>query len=331
MVSVACKRGSDKAGTTKESAEQEKILKERLESIQEAKKVVAAKVNGTVITLRDVIERMNEVAPKYAKSPKDITPEIDLKIRKEALDILIFRELAVQEAARQGMKVPAERVYEILKQMKANAGAGDAFKKSLEMEGKTEESLRGEIERNALFDMIAEKEIFSRVRVDEKRLRETYEKDRNRYRSPETLDIEDVVILKQGDDAAMMNKAKDLLSQIKKKNNDFSKLPQDSTFLVRQGAITREEYPHLFEVSARLKPGDVSDVIREDDGLHLVKVTGRQPARQLTFEEARSLIEKELRISLSERRKQEWEATLKKNAKIEILKGTNLSDIELAR
>jgi|MudIll2142460700_1097286.scaffolds.fasta_scaffold05926_2 parvulin-like peptidyl-prolyl isomerase len=331
MVSVTCKKGSDKAGTTKEPAEQEKIAKQRLESIQESKKVVAAKVNGAVITLRDLIERMNQVAPKYAKSPKEMTPEIDQKVRNEALDILIFRELAIQEAVKQGMKVPTERVYEILKQVKANTGSEEAFKKSLEMEAKTEESLRREIERNALFDMIAEKEIYSRVRVDEKRLREAYEKNKNKYSSPETLDVEDVVILKRGDDAAMMSKAKDILSQIKKNNNDFSKLPQDGTFLVRQGTISREEYPHLFEASVRLNPGSLSDVIREDDGLHIIKVTGRHPARQLTFEEARTLVEKEWRISLSEKRKQEWEATLKKNAKIEMPTAKELSEIELAR
>jgi hypothetical protein len=46
-------------------------------------------------------------------------------------------------------------------------------------------------------------------------------------------------------------------------------------------------------------------------------VTGRQPSRQLAFEEPRTLAEKESGISLSEKRRQEWEETLKKNTKRE--------------
>jgi hypothetical protein len=167
--------------------------------------------------------------------------------------------------------------------------------------------------------MVAEKEVLSRVRVDQKRLRDVYEKNRNRYRSPESFDIEDVVIMKRGDDAAMMKKAEHLLSEIKKKNNDFSKLAQDGTFLVRRGTIIKEEYPHLFEASAKLKPGNLSDVIRENDGLHLIKVTGRQPASPLSFDEARPLIEDELKRPLIEKRKKEWEEELRKRAKIEII------------
>jgi parvulin-like peptidyl-prolyl isomerase len=60
-------------------------------------------------------------------------------------------------------------------------------------------------------------------------------------------------------------------------------------------------------------------VIREEDGLHIIKVMKREPERQLSFEEARPQIEIELKRPLIEKRKQEWEAELKKKAKIEIL------------
>lgn len=318
LAATACSREKE-ANKTALPPGHDETARTYLKNIEESKKVVVARVNGEAIRMNTLIDSINQIAPKYVSSPKEITPEIDQKVRKEAIDILIFRELALQEAVKRGMKVQPERVSDTLNQLRANAGSEEVFKKRLEMEGKTEDSLRKEIERNVLFDMIAEKEILSRVRVDEKRLREVYEKNRNKYRSPESFDIEDVVIMKDSDDTAMMKKAKYLLSQIKKVNNDFSKLPQDGTFLFRRGTIIREEYPHLFEASARLKPGDLSDVIREDDGLHLIKVTGRQPASQLSFEEARPLIESELKSPLIEKRKQDWEEQLRKNAKIEII------------
>jgi peptidyl-prolyl cis-trans isomerase C len=295
------------------------LQRKYLKRIDESTKVAVAKVNGVVLTMNDLISGMNEAARKYAKDPKDITPEIEQKVRKEAFDILIFRELAVQKAIRQGIKVPPEQVNNMLMQLKASAGSEEVFKKNLELAWMTEESLRKKIERDMLFNLIVEKEIFPKIHVDEKRLREAYEKNKNKYNTPETLEIEDLVIVKRGDDAAMMNKAKDLLSQIKKNNKDLSKLQQDGTFLVRQGSITREEYPKLFEGLVKMKPGSLSDVIREEDGLHIVKVMKRAPARQMSFEEAHPWIESELKRPLIEKRTQEWEAELRKGAKIEII------------
>lgn len=152
------------APVTKPSGHGEQA-EEYLKRVEESKGVVVAKVNGTDITMKDLIGKMNQVAPKYLKPGQEITSETDQKVKQEALDILIFNELAVQEAVRQGMKVAPEQVEETLKRIKERAGSDEAFKRGLSLGGDTEESLRKRIEKDYLFNMIFEKEVLRKAKI----------------------------------------------------------------------------------------------------------------------------------------------------------------------
>lgn len=65
----------------------------------EARDVVVARVNGSPITMESVLKMMNRIASM--KRSKDIDMA---KIKKEALDRIIFQELAYQRAVSEGMK-----------------------------------------------------------------------------------------------------------------------------------------------------------------------------------------------------------------------------------
>ena len=130
---------------------------------EEPKKTVAAKVNGVPIPVDDLVKEMNTIAPQYIQPGQKKDPQTDEKVRKEALDRLIYRELAVQEAKRQGMKAPKRAVAEELKKIKADMKTEDAFRQKLAKTGITEEELKGRIERNILVEMITEKEVFGKV------------------------------------------------------------------------------------------------------------------------------------------------------------------------
>ena len=153
----------DKQDRAIKPADHEKMLSEFQKGVEESKKYVVAKVNGVDITMNDLIGKMNQIAPKYIARGHERTPEIDQMVKQEALDIIIFRELAVQEAVRQGMKVTPAQVDETLQKIKANMGSEDQFNKFLDMTGETEESLRKGIERNQLFNMIVAEEIYHKA------------------------------------------------------------------------------------------------------------------------------------------------------------------------
>lgn len=153
-------RTAGKQDTAITPAEDEKRSAEYQQGLQEAKKIVVARVNGTAITLNDLINRMNQLSSSYIPESHQRTPEIDQAVKQEALDILIFRELAVQEAIRQGLKIPPEALDNFIQNLKKDMGSEDAFNDYLKKTDSTEESLKKEFERNQLFDMIASKEIY---------------------------------------------------------------------------------------------------------------------------------------------------------------------------
>ncbi|MBI5741432.1 MAG: SurA N-terminal domain-containing protein [Nitrospirae bacterium] len=175
----------------------EQAEQEYLKGVEESKEIIVAKVDGSDVTMKDLISAMNRLAPKYVKDPRDIDPEIDQKVKQEALDLLIFRELALHEAARQGLRAAPEEVEETMKKIKENMGSDDAFRKSLSLSGNTEESLRRQIERDHLFRMITDKEVLQKAAAGdnqeqsiEKRKREWEAELKKNARIEVTLSVE---------------------------------------------------------------------------------------------------------------------------------------------
>ena len=166
------------------ASESPKVVEEQQKRIEEAKRTVVAKVNGIPISMHEFIEEMNAIAPQYIKPGQKRNPKTDEKIRKEALDRLIWRELAVQEAKKVGMKAPEGAVAEELKRIKEDMKSEEAFRQNLSKSGITEEDLKRRVERTLLVEMITEKEIFGKLTVDLDEAKKVYEKKKGAFKGP---------------------------------------------------------------------------------------------------------------------------------------------------
>jgi len=185
IISISCSKDSaGKKEATSLPSGHEKMVEQYVKGIEESKRTVIAKVNGVAISMADLVREMNSVAPAYIKPGQKKDPQTDEKVRKEALDRLIYRELAVQEAVRQGMKVPPEMIAGELKKIKDGLKTENAYKEKLSSTGMTEEDLKKQLERNLLVEMITEKEIFDKVKVDEEQVKKIYAKKKASYKTP---------------------------------------------------------------------------------------------------------------------------------------------------
>jgi hypothetical protein len=104
-------------------AEEAKLAEETRKAEEEAKKNIVARVNGADINMFMLTRAMNRVAPKYIKEGETPTPETTAKIRNETLNKLIFEELAVQEAIKQGINPAPEAIEKVVGQVKENMGS----------------------------------------------------------------------------------------------------------------------------------------------------------------------------------------------------------------
>ena len=319
--------GDDPAGTeaamstaeAQKTAEAEKAEEEARKSAQEAKKIIVARVNGADISLFMMVRAMNRISPQYTEAGKAPSPETTEKIRREALDRLIFEELAVQAAIKAGINPAPEAVEKVVNQIKKNLASEQAYRQYLDANDLTEDSLKELIVRSQRYELITAREVYAKVKVDEKLLRDEYEKEKDRFILPENLVVEDVYFLPGKDEDTTSKKAAEVLVIIRENNNDPWKLVLDGTFIVRKLKIVKEKYPEVHEAVTGLQVGDVSSVIKDRDGFHIIKVLTKEPARHLSFEETRSTIETKFLVPAQEQRRKEWEQELKEDAKIEIL------------
>jgi hypothetical protein len=224
----SCKR-TETAKPGPASPEQERLKR----SFKESKKAHAALVNGEAITMFSLLREMNTIAPHYVTGGQQPSAELNVKISHDALNVLVFQELAVQEAKKRGMKAAPDIIEREIARIKANAGSETAFQKYLGDNGLSESELRQVIAHDALFEMIAAREVDARITVTQEELRERYNKEKSGLK----------------------------------------------------------------------------------DAAH----------RQMTFEEAKGLLEQRIRTEAGEKRMREWEKELRKNARIEIVGQTQSS------
>lgn len=170
----ACKKAKTDAKTAPEAHMKEMVQR----SFQESKKVIAVKVNGEPITMFALLREMNTIGPQYLTRGAKKTPELDEKVRKDALNNLIFLELAVQEAKKRGMKVKPETIEEHIRKVKTESGSDDAFRQYLASNNLTEDEFRKTIEQDALFELIASQEVDGKIKVTDAALRERYKKEK---------------------------------------------------------------------------------------------------------------------------------------------------------
>ena len=187
LTGSSCKKEQQPAAvpppTPEQKAKIEEIKKEVKKGAEEAKTVIAAQVNGVDITMHDVVSEMNTIAQRdEAQGQGKTKPRPIEAVKKEALDNLIFKELAIQEAIKQGIVVTPERVDTVVKLMKEQTGSAEEFKKYLDERQMTEADLRKRIERSHQFEMITGKEIYQKVKIDDKDVRADYEKNKSEYK-----------------------------------------------------------------------------------------------------------------------------------------------------
>ncbi len=154
----------EKPGKKEKPAGHEKMMEQYTKGMEELKKVVVARVNGATITKYDLFTRATRLTSDYVKGGQQMTPELEKKVQKEALDLLVFRELAIQEAIRRKMDVPKQTIDEMLQQYKAKIGTEKEYAEHLKRQDITEASVRKLIEREQLFRMITAGEISEKVK-----------------------------------------------------------------------------------------------------------------------------------------------------------------------
>jgi len=282
-----------------------------------AEDVIVAKVNGTVFTQKDLEAEVDRLIPQMTFH-RNVPPEKRKQYYGIALDELINRELQYQDAKAKDIKIEKEKIDAQLEKFKKRFKSEKEYKAALEKEKATEEQVRARIEKELLAQAAYTRNVTEPAKMSEPALKEYFEKNATKFKQPESAKLR---IISTTDE----KKAQDILAKIKQ-GDDFGELAyglSEDSYRVKSGDIgyihQGRMLPEIDAVAFKLKVGEVSDIIKAENNWFIIKVEDKKPEQQMTFEETKAKLQKELEAERANELKKKWIDSLRAKAKIEIL------------
>jgi hypothetical protein len=293
-----------------------------------------ARVNGAVLTDRDLLREMYSMFP-YARQHNGTVPqELEPAIRKGAMEMIIFEELVYQEAVRRQMTVPPAKMQSAETDFRRQFGSPDEYQQFLNSEFHgSQKALRDKIRRSLLIDAMLKTEVDNKSTVSLTETKAYYDKNPARFQYPEAFAIQTISILppdKPTPDKLreQHKRAEDAVKQAKATKNyeQFGLLAEkisDDDYRVMMGdhkAVDRSKLaPQVIQALLAMKSGDVSDIIQIDQAFTIVRLNQHVMAGTTKFADVKDSLQKELQKKKLNDVRATLDQRLRKTAKVEVL------------
>ncbi|MGO8796259.1 MAG: peptidylprolyl isomerase [Candidatus Sulfotelmatobacter sp.] len=293
-----------------------------------------ARVNGTVLTDRDLMREMYSLFPYAAQHNGQIPPEMAPQIRQGALKMIVFEELLYQEAMRRQMTVPPAKLQKAEADFRGRFSSPEEYQQFLKEEYQgSEKALHQKIRRSLLIDAIEKAEVENKSTVTAAEVKAYYDKNPARFEHSEAFAIQTISIMppQQGTAAnlkEMRKRADEALKQAKATNTyeQFGMLAEkisDDDYRVMMGDHKKVERtklpPDVVKVLLGMKDGEVTDVIPMGEAFTIIRLNGHIPAGETPFDEVKDSLQRELQKNKVEEVRSSLDKRLRKTAKVEEL------------
>ena len=246
---------------------------------------IVAVVNTEVITQRDLAERVTLVGAQLKRQGTQSPPQDVLE--RQVLERMIMDRVQVQFARDTGVRVDDLQVDRTVQLIAENNKLTLAdFRRTLEREGVSFDRFREDIRNEIVISRLREREVDSKIQIGESEidnfLQELQVGDAGTQfdlshilvRVPESASPEQV--------DARLRRAQEALATARG-GADFAQLAvsySDAPDALKGGGMgwrERDRLPELFaDALVKLKPGEVSDVLRSPAGFHILRLNDRR-------------------------------------------------------
>lgn len=288
---------------------------------------VAAYVNEHIITISDVIRTSRTLMEQISKGSA-----IDQNaIYNEALEEVIGRKLILDDYENQKeIKIPEsifdERADAIIRDM-FNGNRLD-FIEALASDELSEDVWRMQMREKTIVGAMRNLRVDSKVTVSPLAAREIYDVNRDKYTTQPSVKLRMIVIAKGSspDDQTAQRKKLDEVLKALKDGGDFSELAKsysEDSYAADGGNrdwMKRDMLrSDLADAAFATKVGEVSDPIDIGKQVFIIKVEDRVESKIVEFEDAKPLIEQQIRMEQSIELHDTWVNRLRKNAYVKIV------------
>lgn len=249
---------------------------------------ILAVVNDEVITRSELHQRLQETKKQLAV--EKIVPPPDEVLERQLLERMILERLQLQAAERAGIRVSeAENEQALESVAQHNRMSVDELLRTLEREGLDPRAYREQLRVQLVIRHLVEREIRNRIYVSdaeveaflENRAREShlaYNLSHIFLPLPESASPEAIQVARR--------RAEDILRQLKA-GASFEQLAiahSQGPEALKGGGLgwkTAGQLPDMFLAALeRLKPGEVSEVLRGPNGFHILRLNDRRGGKE---------------------------------------------------
>ena len=286
-----------------------------------------ASVNDTALLRQDLDREMKLVSLKLARQGRPVNAEQLKQYEGDIRETLINRTLLLQQAQSMGIEVKDSLVVKALDEFKAAFPNEKAYQNALADMGFTEEMLKGQMKNGLTIKTLIDKEVGQKVSVSDQQVRAFYDGNPNLFRKPEQVKASHILIQVPAN-AGTAKKAEALatIEALKTRidnGENFATLAMENSEGPSKtkggdlGFFGREQMvPPFSEAAFALQPGQMSDVVQTRFGYHLIRVTERQAAQTMAFNDVNEAISTRLRQEQEGKKIEAYLEKLKEHADI---------------
>jgi len=312
-------------------AEDKPAEQKQAEPAKTSTKDPVAKVGNTIIT-RGELDRAEAILMKQNPPQQPLTPEQTKQVTEYLTEQLVSAELLYQSGLKLEVKELEKQVEDKISKAKAGYANPGEFETVLKTQDIDEKLLREYTRKEIIVNNLIENEIVPKVKVSDEEIQKFYNENKERYFSkPEQVRASHILIgVDQKADAEAKQKAREkaeaVLKEVKEGKKEFAELAKSNSTCPSKdqggdlGPFGKGQMVKPFEDAAfALKQGETSGIVETQFGYHIIKLTERKAAENVSLDEAKPKIAEYLKGQKIQTKVAEYISELKGKTKVEKL------------
>ncbi|MCC7070463.1 MAG: peptidylprolyl isomerase [Deltaproteobacteria bacterium] len=262
-------------------------------------------VEGVTFTRADLERAIQQHAASMGMPPSDMVPEVRDTLEAPAYEKIVDRQLFSTEAKKRGLWPSDQKVAEerekILRTLPPSLTIDGFFAKLGTDDVGFRKEIATDVALGALFEALQKEQ----KKPDPKIVRQFFDDNKDKFVKPEAASASHILVrLERGAPQEQVEKAQQRAAEIRKEVAGKDKATFARVALAKsedprvkdnkgdlgkfpRGVLVKE----LDQAVFALKDGELSEVIRTDFGLHIVRGQGISKAGLSTFDEVKAMIE----------------------------------------
>jgi peptidyl-prolyl cis-trans isomerase C len=290
----------------------------------------AAMVNGEAIPMSELQTAVRNVVMQNGMDPGQLDAFMG-QFGPRILDQLIDGELLFQAAKEGSHKAAEEEIDAAFAELSARYEDPAEFQTEMTARGFTEAGLKASISKQMTIQKFIQETVVPKAVLPEATIREAYDQNPQKFSGEEEVQASHILINSaEGDpqekkDEAL-KRAREVAAKAKADGADFAELARTYSEGPSApsggdlGSFGKGRMVPAFEAAAfSMKVNEVSDPVLTQFGYHVIKVTGRNEVKTVSFDEVKEDLEKDLKNRMINELIGEKLSQLRENAKVEVL------------